>query len=116
MIVTPPSVPKGYEIRTVRNTTASAPEHTNLWFPSVTQTTLRQFASPIFPLKWEKPGEYRVTPVNERVLDKWTKASRAWWIDKPGYDSKFMDEMMRKYTVIVQPELDPRYKHRREHI
>lgn len=113
MIVTPPNLPKDYALRTVRDQYVSAPEHTNSWFPRVTQSTLKLYSCPIFPLKGEKPGECHVTPINERVLNRWTALNRAWWVDKPGLNAKLIDDMNRRYSVLVEPEVDPRFKCKR---
>lgn len=113
MIAPPPVVPREYVLKRVTDKYASAPEHSNMWTPRVTQTTLGLFAHPLFPLKREKPGEFHVAPVNDRVLDVWTTQNRAWWVEKPGTNAKLMDDMIRKFSVVVEKEIDPRYKHRR---
>lgn len=113
MIVTSPALPTDYLLRCVRDQYASAPEHTNLWFPQVTQSTYKLYPYPIYPLRGDKPGEYHVTDVNDRILDRWTNLNRAWWIDKPGLNAKFIDEINRRFTIVVDNELDPRYKHKR---
>lgn len=111
MSVQPPDLPQDYVLKDVTRKQKSAPEHSNMWVPRVTQTTVGIFAYPKFPLKGEKPGEYHIRPVNDLILDNWTASERAWWVDKP-FTGKLVDEMSRKYTVVVQEEIDPRYKHR----
>lgn len=114
MIVLPSSAPNDYIVKKVDNKYASGAEHTNLWFPRVTQTNFGYYGYPVFPLKKEKPGEYHITKTHERVLDKWTTQNRAWWIDKPGSNAFFIDDMIRKYSVEVQPVKDARYQHKRK--
>lgn len=116
MIISPPLVPKDHILKYVTNQQLSAPEHSPSWFPRVTQSTLGLFAYPVYPRKKEAPGEYVISAVNPQVLNRWADQDRAWWVHKPGENAYFIDEISRKYRIVVDPEYDPRFKHIRKYL
>lgn len=115
MFTLPPRPPKDYELKNVTNNQTSAPEFTPSALPRATQTTLRKFCSPIQASDDEPADKSSIEELNDRILDRMAKQTKAWWIDKPEANAYFLHDVFKKYSVQVDSDYDPRYKNRRKH-
>lgn len=114
MFTPPPRPPKDYIIKDVPFTQLSAQEHTPDALPRVTQTNFAKYCSPVERDEHDNSGEVHIETVRPQVLDRWTRAWRAYWVDKPGYNAYNLHNMFKKYTVVVDSSYDPRFKNKRE--
>lgn len=99
MFTPPPWPPKDYIIKDVQNHLQSSSVITPTQNIRVTQPNLAKHCSPI---------EYNegdvVTPqikkVHKKVIENWVDKNRAWWVDKPGQNAKFLHDLHKncKYS------------------
>lgn len=114
MFTLPPRQPKDYYIEDVPPTQQSGAEFTPDALPRVTQSNLAKFCAPIEDHEDDKPTETKIQPVVPSVLDRWTDEWRAYWVPKPGENAYYLHDMYKKYTVLVDPDYNPAYKHLRK--
>lgn len=106
----PKREPKGYILSDVTQSLMSSAQHTPEAAPRVTQTSLGKYCRPIDFQDNDVIPDWKIEYMNPKVLDKYAKDNKAWWVDKPGLDTTFLHDIYYKYNVKVDTELDPRYK------
>lgn len=110
-----PQAPKDYILKDVPATQTSAQEHSPFGLPRITQGNIGKYCFPVEADEDEPPGEFKIETVQARILDKWAERWRAYWVDKPGYNSFFLHDMYKKYTIPSVSDYDPRYQHKRRY-
>lgn len=113
MFTAPPRPPKDYVLKYVTANQLSSQEFTPDGEVRVTQSNLGKFCFPIPTAEDDSSGGIQLVPVGQEVLDKWAKEWRAYWVDKPGENAYFVHDMHKRYSIVVDPDYNPTYKHRR---
>lgn len=113
MFTLPPRPPKDYFLKNVTANQATSEVFTPSAHPRATQTSIAKYCYPI-PADDDEPiDKSSLEQMSDSVLNNWTKAAKALWVDKPGENAYFLHDMYKKYYVVVDPDYDPQYKNRR---
>lgn len=113
MFTLPPLPPKDYVLKSVNQNQKSAQEHTPFAPPRITQSSLSKFCYPVEYQENERLSDnVKLDEVNSKVLERWTDKARADWVTAPGKDDYLLHDVFKKYSVVVEPSYDARYKHK----
>lgn len=110
-----PQSPKDYVLKDIPQTQTSGQEFTPVGLPRVTQRNVGKYCFPIEADEYDQPEEIKIESVQPRILDKWAQDWRAYWVDKPGFNSYFLHDVYKTYTVPPISDYDPRYQHKRRY-
>ncbi|XP_050295120.1 uncharacterized protein LOC126735208 [Anthonomus grandis grandis] len=110
MFTYPPYPPKDYVLKEQPKIARSSAQFTPDSEPRVTQTSLGIFCAPVEYPEGETPAKVQLSSPNPKILEKWAKDDRAWWVPKPGKDDFFIHDMYKKYNVTMG-SYNPAHKH-----
>lgn len=114
MFVTPPLPPKNHEIRDIPRTLLSSQEFTPCGNIRITLPEIGKQAVPVEAKDSDPPPRAAFQPVNPTVVNSWVNRDRQEWVVRPGKDDYFLQEMYKKYNVVVCDSYDIRYLHTRK--
>lgn len=110
MFTKPPLPPTEYELRNITLKQLTNPEFTPDQI-RITLPTIGKYCYPIFKEEID-PTKLKIEKVPDQILGRWADVARAEWVDPPGKNAFYLHDFLKKYSVKVVDELDPRYQHK----